>query len=942
MKKIISILSIITLSLFSFTSLDASMLNQETSFNNLVIFIKFADEIEYIAPFDLGHYEDLFNADDQTSLKDYFLEATYDQLTINSYLVSNNNDIIWFQDSHVRSYYEEYDSSTNPNGVKEDEQAEREHALLKRAVDYVDDNNLVPDDLILDSNDDGSIDSITFMISGEDCGWNSLLWPHMWNLYTFQDNDYNYTYDAPSINGVYALDYTFELLGNSQEYYNQVQVGVLAHETFHLLSAPDLYHYYEYTYVTPVGNWGLMDGTSDTPSHMLGYMKYKYGNWIDEIETITESGTYTLYPLQDSADNIYKIPTGYPDEYIYLEYRDDTGLYESTLPNTGLLVYRVNSTLNGNVDGSYDSDGNPTDEIWVFRPSMDDTELPIVLEDTDFYIDGVIDDAALSDKGSFDSAGETQDIMLFNGAGDLINISINNADEHEGYITFDIILPPSITLNSKTNLQTDNVILLDHPSMDYTVNINNFPVDSQIYFTTDGSTPTSNSPLLESTTLPINATNNIVSLAIYINGELIQTYQKEFLFNTTIESSHNPYGNELDIYWYLDFGTTTSFDITSDNRSFLEDQYDFLHIKDSISTSTYTGNNLSSFTINHISDFLLVNLSTDEFVDDDYGFKLELDVKSSLLFDLNGESNVTLPINTDYNELGVALSGLDKDLYTVETNGTVNTSIPGIYEITYTLVDSDEAVVQTIIRSIEVVDTTSPEVTLNGDDVIYLEAGSNYEELGLTATDNYDIDLTTLVSGTVSKSTVGTTILTYTVSDDYGNSTVVTRTVIVQDTKIPTVILEAGLDTITVGNSWILGGITIKDETETIYTVTGSVQNNIPGQYIITYSVTDEGGNTVTIERYVTVVEEVKKLSITCNPFEATITANSTTDIGDCFVGNELMLVNTSNINYSVPGQYEILYTLEDEGFTYNKIQYIYILHENNSEVAYIERKEYL
>lgn len=941
MKKVISLLTLLAIALFSFTSLDASMLNQEESFNNLVIFIKFADETDYIAPYGLSHYEDLFNADDQVSLKDYYLEATYDQLTINSYLVSENSTIVFYQDTHLRSYYDVYDSVSNPNGVTEDDQAVREHALLKRAVDFVEENNYIPDDLELDSNDDGSIDSITFMVSGEDSGWNSLLWPHMWNLYSYQDNDYNFTFEAPSINGVYALDYTFELLGNSTSYYNQVQVGVLAHETFHLLSAPDLYHYYEYTYVTPVGDWGIMEGTSDIPSHMLGYMKYAYGNWIDEIETITSSGTYTLYPMQESADNIYKVPTGYPDEYIYLEYRDDAGLYESELPDTGLLVYRVNSTLYGNESGSYDADGNPTDEIWVFRPDMDDETYPIVLEDTDFYIDGTINDAALSDTGRYDSAGGTQEIMLFNGAGEIINITITNADEHDGYITFDVTLPPSITLNTKTDLATDNVLLLDHESMDYTVDINNLPNDAQVYYTLDGSAATSESTLLTTTSLSIDAENNVISLAIYKDGELLQSFEREFTFASSIESAHDPYGNELNTFWYLDFGITTEFEVTSDSRGFLETEYDYLHIKDNVDTTSYTGDSLGTLTENYTSDFLVINFSTDQLVDEDYGFKLELEVHSGVSFDLVGEPIISLAMGSNYSDLGSVISGMDEALYTYETNNTVDTMIPGTYQITYNLLNNDGETVKTLVRTVEILDNIAPVVTLNGEDTVNVELGSTYEESGINAFDNFDTDLTEILTGHVNTNIVGTTVLTYTVTDDYDNSTTVTRTVIVQDTTAPTLTLEPGLDTIMVGDSWVQADVLIDEKTDTSKTITGTVDNTVAGQYIITYEVTDESGNTTSALRYVTVLDNHKK-EITCDPFISTLEKNKTTDIGDCYLDNEKMEKDTSNISYLSSGTYEITYTLEVDGHTYKKSQFIYILEDGPSEVAYIERKEYL
>ncbi len=944
MKKALSTIFLVSLALFSFTSLDASMLNQEESFNNLVIFIKFADETEYTAPYSLEHYEDLFNGEDKVSLRDYYLEATYDQLTINSYLVQENSEIIWYQDTHDRSYYEVYDSNDNPNGVDEDGQAEREHSLLKRAVDYVDDNNLIPDDLILDSNDDGTIDSISFLVSGEDEGWNSLLWPHMWNLYSYQYDDGTFTNDAPSINGVYALDYTFELLGNTQSYYNQVHVGVLAHETFHLLSAPDLYHYYDYTYVSPVGDWGVMDSVGDIPSHMLGYMKYKYGGWIDEINTITESGTYTLYPLQDSTDNIYKIPTGYQDEYIYLEYRDDDGLYESTLPDTGLLVYRVNSSLYGNENGSYDDNGDPSDEVWIFRPGMDDQVAPIIIEDTDYYIDGDLNDAALSDIGdSHDSAGSTEEIKLFNGAGELINISISNVDEHDGYVTFDISLPTNITLNTKTDIPTDNVILLNHEAMNYTVNVNNLPQGTTTYYTLDGSTPTQSSMELTTSTIEIDAEHNIVSIVSYnSDGTINQTMQQEYTFENSMQSSHNPYGNNINKYWYLDFGSNSQFDIIADNRGFLEVEYDYLYLTSNNTDTSYTGDSVGEISETYSSDFLLINLFTDTYVEEGYGFKLELEVTSKYSFTLNGDSTINVDLSSTFEDFGYTLSGEEASLYTVSTVNNVDTNSPGTYTIEYNLLDNENNVVNTITRTVIVKDNTSPEVTLNGEETLILEIGDTYTEAGVTATDNYDTSLDIDIDGTVNTSNVGTTIVTYTVTDDAGNKTIVTRTVIVNDNNSPIVTLKPGIDTIYVGDDWSSAGINVEDDTDTTRNTKGTVDTSQAGEYIITYEVTDKSGNVTSIKRYVTVLENVEIKEITCDPFLSTTQVDVELKIGDCYVGDEKMNKNTEDVSYTSSGKFEIVYTCIENGYTYKTSQFIYVLNVSTKEVSYIERKEYL
>lgn len=425
-------------------------INESAGFANIVIFIKFADEPSYSAPHDYDYYESLFNDEVNASLKSYYEEVSYNQLTIDSYIVNDGATIIFYQDINDRGYYEIYDASTNLLGYEEDdsqEAKEREHGLLKRAIDYVEANNLVSDSIDLDVNSDGDIDSITFAISGEDDGWNTILWPHKWNLSTY----YNYSNDtyyalAPTINGLNAYVYTLELLGNSVDYGKKIDVGVIAHETFHLISAPDLYHYYRYDFIDPVGDWGLMDSTSHIPSHMLGYMKEMYGNWMNTVDVINDSGTYTLAPLADSSNNLYKIDLGYSNEFVYIEYRDAVGIFESNLPSSGLLVYRVDMDYfdKGNEHGYYDTQGNPIDELFVFRPGISNTPLPIFFEEIDdeeIDEDGEIDDAALSNNNLYNEMGNDTDITMFYSDGSLMDIKIFNVVEHDGVITFDVYLP---------------------------------------------------------------------------------------------------------------------------------------------------------------------------------------------------------------------------------------------------------------------------------------------------------------------------------------------------------------------------------------------------------------------------------------------------------------------------------------------------------------------
>ena len=84
-------------------------------------------------------------------------------------------------------------------------------------------------------------------------------------------------------------------------------------------------------------------------------------------------------------------------------------------------------------------------------------------------------------------------------------------------------------------------------------------------------------------------------------------------------------------------------------------------------------------------------------------------------------------------------------------------------------------------------DTTAPVITLNGNATIDLNVGDVYTELGATATDNLDGNLTSAIvtSGTVNTAVAGTYTISYNVSDAAGNAaTQVTRTVTVNEVSI--------------------------------------------------------------------------------------------------------------------------------------------------------------
>ena len=97
-------------------------------------------------------------------------------------------------------------------------------------------------------------------------------------------------------------------------------------------------------------------------------MKYKYGNWINEedIVNLENYGRYTIRPLaSSSAKNCcYRFQTQNPDEYVYIDFRYKDALFDSKIPGTGIVFYRVNTKFRGNADYNGIT---ILDEIYYFR-----------------------------------------------------------------------------------------------------------------------------------------------------------------------------------------------------------------------------------------------------------------------------------------------------------------------------------------------------------------------------------------------------------------------------------------------------------------------------------------------------------------------------------------------------------------------------------------------
>ncbi len=159
----------------------------------------------------------------------------------------------------------------------------------------------------------------------------------------------------------------------------------------------------------------------------------------------------------------------------------------------------------------------------------------------------------------------------------------------------------------------------------------------------------------------------------------------------------------------------------------------------------------------------------------------------------------------------------------------------------------------------EIVDTSSPVITLIGESSITLTLGDIFIDPGTKVTDNVDTSLVADAVGIVNTSTVGTYTVTYTATDAAGNESTATRTITfaeATDTEVPVITLlgDATMN-LTVGDTYTESGSSVKDnlDIDLVAGISGTVDTSTVGTYTLTYTVADTAGNQSTANRTVIV-----------------------------------------------------------------------------------------
>lgn len=232
-------------------------------------------------------------------------------------------------------------------------QSQSEYLNAEMMITELVSNVKIPENAELDGNNDGVTDNIIVVFDSDSKSASSVFWPRAFSLPGINLNG--------TTSGMVNLQNSYSLFGSLIS----GGAGVLCHEFLHSVGYPDLYRNSSRD-GAPVGLWDIMSSNSIYLQYPLAYMRYSVSGWLD-AETITKSGTYELSTASAKSGNrLYLIKTPISDtEFFAVEFRQKGKAYSDDMDEkiygSGLVVYRVNTEINGN----YRENG---DQIYVFRP----------------------------------------------------------------------------------------------------------------------------------------------------------------------------------------------------------------------------------------------------------------------------------------------------------------------------------------------------------------------------------------------------------------------------------------------------------------------------------------------------------------------------------------------------------------------------------------------
>ncbi len=328
---------------------DLARTGQRVTMNVPVILIQYPD---YPASESVSSFDDMMNQSDYGgigSLRDYYSEISYGQLTVNATVVG------WYTAPDSCSSYGE-----GSGGLQSDNRA---RMLARSAVDRAEAAGSL-DWADYDNDGDDTVDVVLVIHQGpgfEDTKNPEYIFSHQWFLSAGVmegSPGLSVSYDEKVID-CYTM--TPEISGIRPG--EHVEIGVSCHEFGHALGLPDLYDT-DFSSegigiwgLMGAGNWGADGQTPERPVHMCAWSKMAMG-WIVPT-VVTDNMVGVSIPQVETNARIFGLWTNgvQGSEYFLVENRQPTG-FDQDLPAGGLAVWHIdeNRWIGDNTENADEAD----------------------------------------------------------------------------------------------------------------------------------------------------------------------------------------------------------------------------------------------------------------------------------------------------------------------------------------------------------------------------------------------------------------------------------------------------------------------------------------------------------------------------------------------------------------------------------------------------------
>ncbi len=390
---------------------------------------------------------------------------------------------------------------------------------------------------------DGEVDQVYVVYAGKgeaDGGSSNTIWPHEWQLSSaayYGDGSGAQTLDGVKID-TYACG--GELNGQSGSI---AGIGTMCHEFSHCLGYPDFYDT-DYSGGQGMFEWDLMDsgsynGDGYQPAGYTSYERWVAG-WRTPVELTSTTQVNNMPALTENNATSYIIyNNGNRNEYYLLENRQKTG-WDAGIPGAGLLILHVDYSASAWSSNTPNDTPSHQRMTWI---AADNNYQYTTYNGTKYYTtEGAANDPFPYGSVNAFNKSTTPAAKFYNMNTDetyYLDSSIEEITQNSnGTISFKFVGISNVatpTFSPKAGRYTET----------QTVTISCETAGATIYYTLDGTTPTTSSTRYTQP-LTISETTTVKAIAVSDGEESATATAKYTIGDALIYESLSGYNSEED------------------------------------------------------------------------------------------------------------------------------------------------------------------------------------------------------------------------------------------------------------------------------------------------------------------------------------------------------------------------------------------------------------